>query len=96
MKRTIVLASISVLCLLQTGWGQVPRTISYQGVLKDTGGALVNNTLTITFSLYDVETGETTIWSELQSVVVSQGVFSVILGTDTLSNPLPDPFPAQA
>ncbi len=93
MKRAIILASMSVLCLLQFGWGQIPRTFSYQGVLKDASGVLVDNTLTITFSLYDVETSETALWSEPQSVVVTQGVFSVILGKTSV---LPDTFPAPA
>ena len=93
MKRAIILATMSVLCFLQVGWGQVPRTFSYQGVLKDASGVLVDNTLTITFSLYDVETSETAIWSELHSATtVTDGVFSVTLGS---SDPLDLDFDVQ-
>ena len=81
MKRAIILATMSVLCFLQFGWGQIPRTFSYQGVLKDASGVLVDNTFTITFSLYDVETSETAIWSEQLTVQIDDGVFSVILGS---------------
>ncbi len=93
MKRTIILASISVLCLLQTGWGQVPRTISYQGVLKDAGGVLLNESVNLTFSIYAVASEGTALWSEPHSATtVTDGVFSVILGS---SNPLDLDFDAQ-
>ena len=88
MKRTIILASISVLCLLQTGWGQVPRTISYQGVLKDNNDAIVTDgQYDLTFRLFDVVEFGTPLWSEdhtadnSTAVTVTDGVFSVILGS---------------
>lgn len=95
MKRAIILASLSVLCFLQFGWGQVPRTMSYQGVLKDAGGNLVNDSKAITFRLYDAVDAATgsAIWSEQLTVQIDDGVFSVILGETTA---LPDPFPAPA
>ncbi len=92
MKRAIILASLSVLCLLQFGWGQIPRTISYQGVLKDAGGNLLNESVNLTFSIYAVASEGTALWSEPQTVAVAQGVFSVILGSST---PLDLDFDAQ-
>ena len=58
-----------------------PRLISYQGILNDAGGDPVDNdTLEITFSIYDVATGGTALWSEVQTVKPSNGVFNVKLG----------------
>ena len=35
-------------------WGQIPQTISYQGVLTDAGGAVVpDGTYQLTFNIYD-------------------------------------------
>ena len=59
----------------------VPNLISYQGVLNDANGNPINNTgLEITFSIYDVKTGGTALWSEVQAVQVIEGVFNVKLG----------------
>lgn len=60
----------------------VPRTISYQGKLTDTDGVGINDTTDIAFSLYEVSTGGTSIWSEVQAdVPVVKGLFSVRLGS---------------
>jgi len=94
MKRTIILASISVLCLLQFGWGQVPRTISYQGVLKDANGNLLDEEVNLAFSLWDVETDGTRLWSSDTYVdfEVTAGIFHVNLGS---SKPFDLDFDAQ-
>jgi hypothetical protein len=58
--------------------------ISYQGRLLQ-GGDPVNATINITFRLYTVSSGGAAIWTETQSVVVDEGLFSVYLGTVTHS-----------
>jgi len=67
----------------------VPQIINYQGSLSDSSGSPVNATLSITFTLYDVASGPgVTLWQETQSVEVTNGVFNVQLGADTVGNPL--------
>lgn len=61
----------------------IPAKINYQGYLTDSSGNPIQGTLTITFSLYDVQSGGTPLWSETRSVAVSNGIFSVQLGTFT-------------
>jgi hypothetical protein len=70
---------------------QVPKTISYQGVLVDAGGSAVpDGNYSMTFTLYDAESGGTVLWTETQpTVAVSKGIFSAILG---LFNPMELPF----
>jgi hypothetical protein len=59
----------------------VPTMISYQGQLLDSGGNPVpTGTYTVTFKLYNAPTGGTLLWSETQSVMVTDGLFNVLLG----------------
>ncbi len=66
---------------------QIPRTISYQGVLADASGNLLpdgNHALQLV--LYDQEAGGNQVFIENQTVPVVHGVFNVILGS---VNPFP-------
>jgi hypothetical protein len=61
----------------------VPDQIAYQGMLNDQSGLPVSGTVSFTFALYSVETGGTALWTESQSIAVSNGIFSVNLGAST-------------
>lgn len=64
--------------------GQIPRTLSYQGILADTlGGPKPNGTYGITFRLYNVAGGGSPLWSETKSLQVKRGLFSTALGDQT-------------
>lgn len=60
-------------------------TIPYQGRLADSGGTPVTAMQNMEFRIYDVPTGGTPLWEELwtggNSVSVSDGLFSVLLGS---------------
>lgn len=74
MNRTILLTALSLVLAAQIAWGQIPQTISYQGVLTDAAGKIVTDgNYSITFKFYDVATGGSALWSEAQSVSVSKG-----------------------
>ena len=61
---------------------QVPASLNYQGILKNSDGTLVsNNTYSLTFKIYETESGSSEIWSETQSITVTDGMFTVLLGT---------------
>lgn len=84
MKQTRFFAAILLVLGVQAVWGQIPQTISYQGVLTDAdGGVVLDGNYTLTFKLYDAATGGTELWSETQTVDISNGVFNVILGSST-------------
>ena len=69
---------------------QIPRTISYQGVLTDaTGKPAPDGNYSLTFRLYDLPSGTAYVWEEGQSIAVIKGIFNVVLGT---ANPLGIPF----
>ena len=58
----------------------VPEMINYQGVLTDSDGSPQDTTVSMTFAVYDSETGGTSLWSETHgSVTVNGGLFNVLL-----------------
>ncbi|MFC1725635.1 hypothetical protein ACFL4T_08405 [candidate division KSB1 bacterium] len=68
--------------LFQFSSAQVPDIISYQGILKDSDGMLVcTGTYSLTFKIYDSGSSGTELWTETQSVNISNGVCNVELGS---------------
>ena len=65
----------------------VPTNLSYQGRVSDSSGTLIGSTQavnrTVYFKLYTVSTGGTPIWAESQTVTISAGDFSVLIGHGT-------------
>jgi hypothetical protein len=60
----------------------VPRTITYQGLLRE-DGELVEGTKSVTFRIYDSAAGPNDLWEEEQSVEFENGAFDVLLGAVT-------------
>jgi len=88
IKQMLILSILLFVLTTQISFGEIPRTIGYQGILTQTDGAIVpDGDYTLTFSIYDVETGGVDLWSEDQVVMVNQGVFNVILGSITPLSP---------
>jgi len=60
---------------------EVPGLMNYQGTLTDEHGMAMDTTVSMAFSIYTDSTGGSTVWTETQPVViVSSGVFNVLLG----------------
>ncbi len=67
--------------------------LHYQGKLVGLDDVAVNDTVSMTFKLYDCASGGSAIWGETHSdVVVTKGLFSVVLGE---ISPLDLPFDTQ-
>jgi hypothetical protein len=86
-------AILPILLLLALGAGRAtaqapnpnpPGQISYQGFLVDVNGVpLATNAPVnygVIFQIYNVPSGGTPLWGELQTVTVDRGYFSVLLG----------------
>ncbi len=58
-----------------------PQTIGFQGFLTSTGGTPLNASPSIEFCLYTVVSGGSSVWCETQAVTVTDGIFSVRLGS---------------
>jgi hypothetical protein len=61
---------------------EIPSTISWQGVLTDENGNLLNGNYQITTKLYDSETASTALWSETQTIAIADGLANLTLGED--------------
>lgn len=61
----------------------VPPIINYQGkLMQPSGTAVTDGTYSIQFAIYDVPTGGTALWSEINTnVSVKAGLFSVLVGS---------------
>jgi hypothetical protein len=66
----------------------VPTILNYQGYLTDTLDVPIDDSLDMTFKIFDAASAGNELWSETQTdVSVERGVFSVLLGETT---PIPD------
>jgi hypothetical protein len=72
---------ILIFLLSSIAQGQIPRTISFQGVLTDSLGKPVGDgQWGLTFRLYDDSTEGIQLWNESKVLQTSHGLFSTILG----------------
>jgi microcystin-dependent protein len=91
MKRPVIvftlLAVFITIVFVSGALCDVPNTLNFQGRLTDNLGQGVSGTKSITFRLYDVPSGGTAFWTEAQTVTLSDGQFSVVLGKTTTLDP---------
>jgi hypothetical protein len=91
MKRMVQITLtliIAVLALAPLATADVPPMINYQGRLTDASGVPLDDTVTLTFTIYDSPTDGVGKWTEMHpAVTVTEGFFSIILGSD---NPILD------
>jgi len=71
---------------------QIPHKINYQGLLTNSGNAPFNGTVSMAFKLFNVASGGSPLYTEQQTVNVTNGVFNVLIGSATA---LPLPFDVQ-
>lgn len=84
LRSVVVAAGLAVLTAANA---QVPATVSYQGRLTDNVGTPLTGTYSLSFAILTSAIGGTQLWAESHgSVAVTQGDFSVVLGSVT---PLP-------
>lgn len=78
-----IFLSIAIVALFSLDiLAQVPRIISYQGVLTDNQGNLLpDGNRTLTLKLYDNLFSAVPIYTESQTVPVVKGIFNVIIGS---------------
>ena len=88
--RRLFTCSILIL-LIVVAVHAVPSSITYQGKLLD-NGTPVNGNYTLSFAIFETETGGNPIWPasgyETHNVLVENGLFTVILGNGTPQNPI--------
>lgn len=81
MRKILFVMALSMVLSSSASLAGVPGQMSFQGTLVDSTGAAMDTTVSMTFTVYTDSTGGSLVWSETHSaVVVSQGIFNVILG----------------
>ena len=84
MKKTFFILAALFLVSAFYAAAQIPRTLSYQGVLTDNAGKpRPDDNYSFTFRFYPSPTDGTAIWSESKSLPVKNGLFSTELGKQT-------------
>ncbi len=87
MKR--LLLAVFVFGLIVTAGAQTPEMFRYQGRLID-GTNLVNDTLPMSFKLYDDLTSGNKLYEDSTAVLVVDGLYSAMIGDDTVFGSLTD------
>jgi hypothetical protein len=85
-RRSFVamVAGALVFLLCSVSSAVVPDKINYQGKLATSGGGCLNDTVSMTFTIYSDDEGTVVEWTEDQdSVIVKEGIFNVLLGSET-------------
>ncbi|MFH1279590.1 MAG: hypothetical protein ABIK65_14580 [Candidatus Eisenbacteria bacterium] len=83
MKRFLILLGVCTLLAAMVVSAEAPKTISYQALLRDTGGGLLpDDDYVITFRIYDYaeEPGGGALWTETDTLAVANGLLNAILG----------------
>ncbi|HWF43477.1 MAG TPA: tail fiber domain-containing protein [Candidatus Kapabacteria bacterium] len=80
MKTFLTLSFIVLFCF--TASAQQSPTISYQGVIQN-AGTPVNGTQTLRIMIYETAQGSAPLYSETQTVTVTNGIFDVAIGSVT-------------
>ncbi|MBU0983828.1 MAG: hypothetical protein KKA42_08160 [candidate division Zixibacteria bacterium] len=83
-----LVSSVLVITLLTIAFGipvtaDVPHLISFQGRATDASGVPLQGSQTLTFAIYDSQTGGTRLWSSgAREINVTDGLFPYLLGSN--------------
>lgn len=77
MRQTII-NLFSLIIIISFAFGQ---TLSIQGVIRDDTGASIQGSFNIEFRLYTTLSGGSATWTETQTLTVTNGVYSALLGS---------------
>ncbi|NQT21686.1 MAG: hypothetical protein HQ592_18415, partial [Planctomycetes bacterium] len=85
MDRRWTVAVLIVCVMVGTAWADVPGLINYQGKLDDAGGEPVSGVRSMTFEFRDAPAAGNLLgaFSETQAVTVTDGLFSILIGSAT-------------
>jgi len=78
-RTSLALGSALLLSALPAA-AQVPRLLGYQGRLLRSDGTAATGTATLGFAIFDAATGGSALWNETQTLGLSDGYYSTLLG----------------
>jgi len=74
------------LALLSSGVFAFPSLLSLDGFLTNSSGSALDGSFSFVFSLYNVSSGGSALWSESQTLAVSSGKLNALLGSVSALN----------
>lgn len=80
----LLLGVLFTLAALTGCSGSLSPVMSYQGRLTNASGNPLNGNYNFTFRLYDSETGGTSVYTETETIAVSNGLFDTSIGPTSL------------
>ena|SRR3989338_4257328 len=87
LKKLALISFLFSLLSVSLSFAAIPTLINYQGKLTDPNGNPLTGSYNFVFKIYDASTGGTALWSETQNnIVVTNGVFTTMLGSSTAIN----------
>ena len=81
--RSTRLACVLLLVIAATAGAQVPRTINFQGRVRDAAGVYLDGQRQCTLKIYDQPTGGTLLFTELYDADFDKGTFTITIGAKT-------------
>ncbi len=81
MTRATILAA--ALLLASTSLAQVPQKVGYQGRLLKADGSPEGGSHKLTFSIFDAASAGSSLWTEDQTLALSDGYYAAVLGDVT-------------
>ena len=72
--------SVLIVYLITSAAFAAPQKVNFQGKLTDAAGNPVNASVSMTFKIWDALTGGNALWTETQTVTVTNGIYNVLLG----------------
>ena len=79
-KAHIVMSVGIILVIITSAAAAAPQKVNFQGKLTDASGNPINASVSMTFKIWDALTGGNTLWTETQTVAVTNGIYNVLLG----------------
>jgi Collagen triple helix repeat (20 copies) len=79
--------SLWLLAANQVAADDVPARLTEQGRLFDSAGKPLTGNVTLGYAIYDAANGGTALWSEMHTLMLMDGYFSVQLGSQTAFAP---------
>ena len=84
MKKALAVMVTCMVILVSSAAADIPRLINYQGMLTGDSGEPLDGTFDMFFRIYNAESGGDKRWEENHAAVfVNQGLFNVILGSQS-------------
>ncbi len=78
----VIVLLTGIACFSASIYAAVPRVINYQGRFTDKSGSPLSGNYLVTFRFYDVARGGLPLWEEGHILILNNGIFNVLLGSN--------------